>query len=65
MGVASSAVGQDQSFAVVSFGDVEESAYRGINGNVSELADGGVGQANILNRTAILSGIAQTLLTIP
>ena len=65
LGVASGAVGEDQSIAVGSFGGVEESAYRGIDGNVSELADGGVGQANILNWTAILSGIAHRLLTIP
>src|SRR5437879_10313046 len=49
LGVASGAVGQDQSVAVVRFRDVEESADRGIDRGVSKIADGGVRQGNILN----------------
>src|SRR5260370_11494090 len=49
LGVASGTVGQDQSVAVGSCGEVQKSADRGIDREVSKIADGGVRQGNILN----------------
>src|SRR6266576_5045437 len=49
LGVASGTVGQDQSVAVGSCGEVQKSADRGIDHEVSKIADGGVRQGNILN----------------
>ncbi len=65
MGVAASAVSQNEAIVIGRFRDVEESSDVWVDGIIGELADGRGGQVNILNSTAILSGMARTLRTIP
>ena len=52
LGVAASAVGQNQAILIGSFGNVKKSADVGIDGAVDAFEDRGCGQGIILNRRA-------------